>query len=332
MKKKCFFIALTCMIICMAPVFVACGDDGDDQPTSEGYKVETGEVRELTTTSAIVRGYLENGNAQLASNMGIIYSADFSDAASLAANGNRVPASAFETEACSRFSVELTNLQPATTYYYCAYAGEKTSAKVFSFTTEKMVATLCPDDKHPHKIDLGLPSGTLWACCNVGAREKREDYGYYFAWGETSIKQYYYQSNYKYYQGGQYQDIGSDIAGTKYDAARANWGEPWHMPTHEQCQELIKNTQHEWQTLNGINGQMLTGNNGKRIFLPAAGSCYSLKEDLYNSRNHWCFYSSSTLYESANNIYYGIDITKEWVMDSSYGRENGCPIRPVQDK
>ncbi len=84
----------------------------------------------------------------------------------------------------------------------------------------------CPDGNHPHMIDLGLPSGTKWACCNVGA-SKPEDYGNYYAWGETQPKSVYDEDTYAYYQNGSYVNIGSDIAGTGYDAATANWGAPW---------------------------------------------------------------------------------------------------------
>ena len=90
--------------------------------------------------------------------------------------------------------------------------------------------TSCPDDNHPHAIDLGLPSGTKWACCNVGASTP-EGYGNYYAWGETEPKSEYNLSTYIHCDGSQstYHDIGSDIAGTGYDTATANWGAPWRI-------------------------------------------------------------------------------------------------------
>ncbi len=119
--------------------------------------------------------------------------------------------------------------------------------------------SICPDSNHPHAIDLGLPSGTKWACCNVGA-SKPEAYGGYYAWGETKTKSAYQQK-----------DV-SDIAGTRYDAATANWGAPWKMPTKAQCEELIENTTSEWTTHNGVKGGMIMSKkNGRTIFLPAAG-------------------------------------------------------------
>lgn len=131
--------------------------------------------------------------------------------------------------------------------------------------------TSCPDHNHPHAIDLGLPSGTKWACCNVGATAP-EGYGNYYAWGETQPKSDYDWYTYPY--GSSWDNvvnIGSDIAGTSYDAATANWGAPWRMPSLDQIQELLNYTTSEWTTENGVYGYKFTGRNGGTVFLPAAG-------------------------------------------------------------
>ena len=94
----------------------------------------------------------------------------------------------------------------------------------------------CPDDNHPHAIDLGLPSGTLWACCNVGA-DKPESYGGYYAWGETEEKTTYNLSEYLYYQNGSYLNLGSEIAGSSYDVAHVMWGGSWMMASKAQQDE-----------------------------------------------------------------------------------------------
>ena len=113
----------------------------------------------------------------------------------------------------------------------------------------------CPNDKHPHMIDLGLPSGTKWACCNVGAT-KPEGYGGYYAWGETEEKSIFNDVTYIYSIGddtngdgwyedyhskegtyGQWQQLGDDIAGTEYDVAHVKWGSPWRMPSFDQINE-----------------------------------------------------------------------------------------------
>lgn len=143
----------------------------------------------------------------------------------------------------------------------------------------------CTDENHTNAIDLGLPSGTMWADRNVGA-DSPEDYGDYFAWGETEPKSVYDWITYKWCNGG-YDKL------TKYctdsscgyngftdnkttlepsdDAATANLGEEWCMPTEEQINELIKKCTWTVTTQNGVEGYKVSGPNGNFIFLPAAG-------------------------------------------------------------
>lgn len=113
-------------------------------------------------------------------------------------------------------------------------------------------------------IDLGLPSGTLWASFNVGAT-KPEEYGGYYAWGETEEKDFYDENTYSYSE----KNIGDNIAGTEYDVAHTKWGGSWQMPTKRLLQELFKCCSFEWTTVNGVEGGKLTGPNGNSIFLPA---------------------------------------------------------------
>ena len=139
-------------------------------------------------------------------------------------------------------------------------------------------------DEHAY-VDLGLPSGLLWATCNVGANAP-EECGDYFAWGETQPKDTYDWSTYQYC-------MGSAITLTKYcnfadagyngftdnlttllpedDAATANWGGNWRMPTAEEFEELLDNTTVTWTQQNGVNGSLYTASNGNSLFLPAAG-------------------------------------------------------------
>ena len=118
-------------------------------------------------------------------------------------------------------------------------------------------------------IDLGL--SVKWASCNVGAT-KPEEYGGYYAWGETEEKNSYYESDYLYYNNGSYTNIGSDISGTQYDVATVKWGGNWRMPTAAEIDELTDNCTWQWTTVNGVKGHRVTGPNGNSIFLPAAGS------------------------------------------------------------
>ncbi len=121
-------------------------------------------------------------------------------------------------------------------------------------------------------IDLGLPSGTLWADRNIGA-DAPEDYGDYFRWGETTP----FTENSDDYE---YRDLGENIAGTKYDAATAILGNDYQMPTHEQLKELLYNCTRELSTINGVYGMNVTGPSGNSIFLPAAGFRYSNSSSL----------------------------------------------------
>lgn len=132
---------------------------------------------------------------------------------------------------------------------------------------------LCPNAMHPHDIDLGLPSGIKWSCCNLGAKTPI-DYGDYFAWGETIKKDddtagtYFFrvtQDDYKY--------LGDDIAGTIFDAATVIWGNEYRMPSVTQFQELSDNCTWQWTTIDGVEGSLGVAENGGKIFLPA-GSNY----------------------------------------------------------
>ena len=138
-------------------------------------------------------------------------------------------------------------------------------------------------------VDLGLPSGTLWATMNVGAT-KPEEYGNYYAWGETTVfgKTDYSWATYKWCEdnkltkycahsssgyNGFTDDLTDLLPGD--DAASVNWGESWQMPSEEQCKELFNSqyTTTEWTQEDGVNGRKVTSkSNGNSIFLPAAGS------------------------------------------------------------
>ena len=164
----------------------------------------------------------------------------------------------------------------------------------------------CPDDNHPHAIDLGMPSGTKWACCNVGA-DTPEDYGGYYAWGETEEKGYYSLSTYIHYDGSSstYHDLGNDIAGTQYDVAHVKWGGSWVMPSKDQNQELIENCNYEWIIVNDVMGAQFTGPSGGTIFLPAAG--HRAAGDLYyvgSSGYDWASTHGESYSDSAYRLYF----------------------------
>ena len=127
-----------------------------------------------------------------------------------------------------------------------------------------------------NKIDLGLPSGTLWADRNVGA-DSPEAYGDYFAWGETEPKEAYGWNTYKWCEGPNYTLTkygtlyATDVLDIEDDAAYVNMGAEWCMPTYDELSELNSKCTWTWTTLNGVNGYKVTGPNSNSIFLPAAG-------------------------------------------------------------
>ncbi len=185
----------------------------------------------------------------------------------------------------------------------------------------------CPDSNHPHAIDLGLPSGTKWSCCNVGA-SKPEDYGGYYAWGETSEKSVYGLDTYAYYNSStnKYVNIGSDITGTSYDVAHVKMGGAWQMPSIEQIEELLNNCSREWTSLNGVNGILVIGKNGGSVFLPTAGCRWG--GDLGTEGSYGHFWSSSLSPDYDYRAYALYFRSGSW--DTSYyGRRYGLSVRGV---
>lgn len=176
-------------------------------------------------------------------------------------------------------------------------------------------------------VDLGL--SVKWASCNVGA-SKPEEYGYYYAWGETSPKNTYDESNYAFYDYNkqQYIDIGKDISGTQYDAATANLGGDWRMPRESEIDELITKCSWEWTQINGINGYVIKGSNGNSIFLPAAGNCAGTI--IGNSAQKYVWYSSSELYEPG--FAWCISASSTSIYNLTHEIYRGYPVRAVTSK
>lgn len=174
-------------------------------------------------------------------------------------------------------------------------------------------------------VDLGLPSGIKWATCNVGA-DSPEDYGDYFAWGEVNKKASYTGANSKTYCKSSYnRDIGGDKS---LDAASANWGGSWRLPTEAECKELKNKCKWEWTTQKGVNGYKVTGPNGNSIFLPAAG-CHNGSSLIH--AGEYGSYWSSTPYESYSDDAYSLYFSSEsHNVDWSY-RFIGRSVRLVSE-
>ena len=192
---------------------------------------------------------------------------------------------------------------------------------------------------HSDWVDLGLPSGLLWATRNVGASSP-EDYGDYFAWGETTPKNFYDWSTYRYSNGDNYQltkycndslygysgyNDSRIILQSGDDAATANYG--GRTPTKEEWEELMNNTTATWTTQNGVEGRRFTGSNGNRLFLPAAG--YRRGSSLYGAGYYSRYWSSSLNTDCPSHAWlFGFN---SGYQDMGYGnRDCGRSVRAVR--
>ena len=198
-----------------------------------------------------------------------------------------------------------------------------------------------PDAVDYECVDLGLPSGTLWATCNVGASSP-EEFGDYFAWGETVPKDEFTYENYKWWyfdeNGYRYiskyntkSDFGPVDNKTELepedDAACVNWGTSWRMPSLDQVVELVNSCTWQWTQRNGVNGHLLTGPNGNSMFLPAAGyRDGSSLEYVGTYGNYW----SRSLYSYLPDRVYCIYLDSQYWDSEDISRYYGHVIRAVR--
>ena len=293
--------------------------------------VSTAEVTDITATTATCGGTVTDDGGLDITARGVCWSTShnptFSDSHTIDGTGT------------GSFTSSLTGLSASTTYYVRAYA---TTALTTSYGNEVSFTTVGGGSGNDHEyVDLGLPSGLLWAICNLGANTP-EEYGDYFAWGETQPKDNFNWSTYVHC-------MGSDITLTKYcnnssfgyngftdnlttllpedDAATANWGNNWRMPTKTEWRELFTKTTVTWTTQNGVSGYRFTASNGNTLFLPSTGCRYN--DHLFYAGSH-AYYWSSSLYTDPNDAWhFYID------SDGVYGiftevREWGQTVRAVR--
>lgn len=196
---------------------------------------------------------------------------------------------------------------------------------------------------HGHEyVDLGLPSGLKWATCNVGAN-KPEDYGNYYAWGETGDKSTYTKDNSHTYGQDSYSVLLGHIADENlkltpsYDAARTNWGGSWRLPTMKELEELKNKCIWKWTTRNGVKGCQVIGPNGNSIFLPAAGSRY--ESSFSGAGNYGRYWSSTSFFHwewkgkennaDAHCLDFDFQVGRVYLF-SAY-RHGGRSVRPVSE-
>ncbi len=173
-------------------------------------------------------------------------------------------------------------------------------------------------------VDLGLPSGTKWATCNVGARTP-SDYGNHYAWGEIWTKKSYSQNNYNY--SGNSKNLSANA-----DVATASWGYGWRMPTEAEMSELRRNCEQELTDRNGVTGWVFSGLNGNSIFIPAAG-VYRGSELLGEGAagSYWSSSLCSNNYTMAVDLGFNIDDNMDNWIPKLYNnnRYYGFSVRPV---
>lgn len=199
-------------------------------------------------------------------------------------------------------------------------------------------------------VNLGLPSGLLWASCNVGAA-KPEEYGNYYSYGETQCKDEYNWDTYKFCAGIDEDDaFESNNHLTKYctkaqnghdgftdnltilepcdDAATANLGGDSRTPTLDEWEEMLDNCTCIWSKQNGVNGRKFTGPNGNSIFLPAAGGYIDGDIDFDGSE---CCYMSASLDNDHPSCAWLLVFDSEEIEMSVDGRDLGHPVRAVHN-
>ena len=290
--------------------------------------VQTNEVTDVTYNSAIVSGTItENGGKEI-TERGVVYSTS--------QNPTIVDGKVSSGCGLGDFVCNLTQLKDGTTYHVRAYAiNEKGTAygEDIRFTTYQHTY-----ENGYECVDLGL--SVKWATMNVGA-SKAEDCGGYYAWGETEPKDYYDWSTYKHCRG-------SETTLTKYntdsnygtvdnktqlefidDAARANWGGVWRMPTDAEMTELREQCTWIWTTLNGVNGyKVISKTNGNSVFLPAAGSfASSILFDVGHIAHYWSSSLTTGNPKGVWRVFFNTD--KEVGMKGYHDRPSGHSVRPV---
>ena len=287
--------------------------------------VITSEVIDITETTAVSGGNVTDDGGATVTARGICWSTSqnptIDDNDGITTDGNGT----------GTFTSNLINLTANTTYYVRAYATNEKGTSYgdeMSFTTEEEDEEGCEPDGEIagyYYVDLGLPSGVKWATCNVGASSP-EDYGDYFAWGETSPK-----AEYTWENSVTFGEQMSDISGNaQHDAATANWGGSWRMPTNDEMQELVDHCEWEWTEVNGVNGSRVIGPNGSCIFLPAAGARGG--SSLYDDGDHGYYWSSTPDDGGDDNSAFYLGFDNGYGLVFWYGnRYNGFTVRPISE-
>ena len=195
-------------------------------------------------------------------------------------------------------------------------------------------------------VDLDLPSGLLWCSHNVGAKYP-ENYGNYYAWGETEVKDRYTWSTYRYVNNDNNQKELTKYCNNSYyghndftddlnvlepedDAATVNMGDSTRTPTIEEWMELINNTTSEWTQVNGVKGRTFKAANGNSIFLPATG--YYEGTSTWSVQSRGIYWSASLDTETSPRNAQAFDLSSVKQEKAIYYRSSGFAVRAVCER
>lgn len=297
--------------------------------------VTTNDVTDITQTTAVCGGEVKSENGWAVTERGVCWSTE----------PNPTPSDncTVDGDGVGKFTSEITGLEPDTKYYVRAYAK---NAAGTGFGAENSFTTQSGGGgtgDHEY-VDLGLPSGLLWATCNVGA-DSPEDYGDYYQWGGvTPVTSTFINVGWDICPGNggssSYNSsaiaawdathLTNNVLSPEVDAASVAWGNGWRMPTKDEFQELFDNTTCTWTTENGVYGMKFAHktDSSKYIFLPAAGNRYGT--GLHYAGSYGDYWSSS-LYTDGPKSAYSMFFISGLVLPQNYGnRYYGFSVRPVR--
>lgn len=290
-------------------------------PVVELPTVVTAKVSEITANSAVCGGEVTNDGGAEVTEPGICWSIN----ANPTIDDNHVAAGS----GVGAFTATISGLEANTTYHVRAYATNEAGT---AYGLDREFTTLSGGGGEHEYVDLGLPSGTLWATSDID----------YVAWGETGGNGGFDVSSYSYCFGG-YNMLTKYCNNPNYgyngfvdnltvlepmdDAATVLWGDDWHTPTKEQWQELIDNTINNWTLQDGAYGWIFTANNGRSLFFEAAGMAIDGGFGYIGSEG--CYWSSS-LYTNDPSLAWCLDFSSGGCYVGGQWRAQGLLVRPVR--
>lgn len=334
-------------LMLMTVMVLGIGCDKKQELIEEEAEVETSQVTEITSSTAKAGGMVVSDGNSMVVERGVCWT-DRTGGPSPTIADYHISAGA----GLGSFNCELTGLEANTKYRVCAYAFNSVGVSYGSTVEFKTKVDNGGGggnsgggngtyNGHDY-VDLGLPSGTLWATCNVGANMP-EDYGDYFAWGETGTKTFYNRSTYMYCNGS-YDQLTKYCYDSQYgyngftdnltillpedDAATTNWGSGWRMPMEEQWMELYQNTNSIWTTQNGVNGRLFKADNENSLFLPASGTRWY--DELLEAGSYGSYWSSSLYTDNSGYAWYFDFGSDDYYMMDHHGRSIGQSVRAVR--